>query len=98
MAPSDLVLSPSNLKQVLFPLFIFDMVYKFSMILSFYLLRALERSLKFVRGHLGDMKKYIPEFIPEFVPVFVTEFDLNSDLYSGTNSGINSGTYFFRVI
>ena len=27
-----------------------------------------------LRGHLDDIKKYVPEFIPEFVPEFVSEF------------------------
>ena len=50
-----------------------------------------------MRGHLDDIKKYVPEFIPEFVPEFIPEYKSEFRSNSVTNSGMNSGTYFFHI-
>ena len=58
--------------------------------------------LNYLRRHLDDIKKYVPEFVPEFIPEFIPEFvpgfGLNTDFYCGTNSGMKSGTNFFYVV
>ena len=47
-----------------------------------------------LRGHLDDIKQFVPEFIPKFAPEYKPDFMSKSR----TNSGMNSGTNFFYVV